>query len=250
VVLVHASGYSANAWRRVAGELAPSYRTVAPHLVGYGQSGPFDEATFTVDDDVAVVAAVLDGLAEPAHLVGHSYGGVVALRLARERAADLLSLALLEPVAFGVLYAAGDDAGLGDLVVFDGAPAFWDPATGGSAEWLAPFVEYWHGPGAWRAMEPAQRVALERFGRKIFFEVSAVSRDRTSAEEWAVHSVPTLVLRGARTTLASLRVTERLAAAFEHGRLEEIDGAGHLFPHTHPEAVADRLRAHFAAVRS
>jgi pimeloyl-ACP methyl ester carboxylesterase len=260
VVLVHASGYSAQAWRAVAAELSVTCRVLAPHLLGYGQTGPFEPEVFALDDDVAVVSAVLDELGEPAYLVGHSYGGVLALSVARARPADLFGLALLEPVAFGVLHAAGDEAGLADLAPFERAAGLdalvgaarrgHGAAEGGWGRWLEPFVDYWHGAGAWAAMAPGQRQGIERFGSKILLEVGAVSADRTPAEAWATHELPVLVLRGERTTVASRRVSDRLAAAFPGGRLEEIVGAGHLFPMTHGAAVAQRLRAHLEAARA
>ena len=56
-----------------------------------------------VEDDARLCARLLShlGVVRP-HVVGHSYGGIVALELARQRSVDLRSLALLEPAPAGV----------------------------------------------------------------------------------------------------------------------------------------------------
>src|SRR6185503_3141479 len=53
--------------------------------------------------EAALVRALLDRYDGPAHLVGHSYGGAVALNVAHSRGAMLRSLTLIEPVAFHLL---------------------------------------------------------------------------------------------------------------------------------------------------
>jgi pimeloyl-ACP methyl ester carboxylesterase len=56
-------------------------------------------------DEVALLAPVYAAAGERFHLVGHSFGGAVALKAALVHRDRLLSLALHELVAFGVLTA-------------------------------------------------------------------------------------------------------------------------------------------------
>lgn len=81
--------------------LAEHYRLVVPHRSGYPPNPPLDRIDFEVQ------AAEIAELIEPGtHVVGHSYGGVVALFaavIARER---VRSLTVIEPPAFGI--ARGD----------------------------------------------------------------------------------------------------------------------------------------------
>lgn len=57
------------------------HRAVAIDLRGQHESpGPDDRAAYTIDALAKDVAAVLDGLGQPAHLVGHSFGGLVSRR--------------------------------------------------------------------------------------------------------------------------------------------------------------------------
>jgi pimeloyl-ACP methyl ester carboxylesterase len=65
---------------------------------GYGTS-PDLAGRVDFDDDARDLAALL---AEPAHLVGHSYGGIVCLLAAARRPEGVRSLAVIEPPAFGL----------------------------------------------------------------------------------------------------------------------------------------------------
>ncbi len=78
VLLIHSSGFNARQWRRLAESLR-DYRVLMPNLLGYDApwTGPFH-----FRQDVEHLAAQLT---EPAHIVGHSYGGFLALQLALAR---------------------------------------------------------------------------------------------------------------------------------------------------------------------
>jgi pimeloyl-ACP methyl ester carboxylesterase len=99
VVLVHGSG--GNSGWPAQRLLAERYTLVMPTRSGYPPNPPLDRIDFEEQAN-----DLLEMLAPGDHLVGHSYGGVVALLAAAS--AELSSLAVLEPPAFGV--AAGHPA--------------------------------------------------------------------------------------------------------------------------------------------
>ena len=89
---------------------------IAPDLLGSGANPPWpDEKLFDLSEDVDAIEALVERLGEPVHLVGHSYGGLLALKLARRDPSRIRSLTAYDPVAFGVLHAANDAEGLADL---------------------------------------------------------------------------------------------------------------------------------------
>ena len=98
VVLVHgalASGEAA--WRRQQ-PLSERWTLVVPSRRGYAPNSPADSSDFDVDaDDVAAL------LGTGAHLVGHSYGGLVAALAAARRPDAVWSLCLLEPATMALL---------------------------------------------------------------------------------------------------------------------------------------------------
>jgi pimeloyl-ACP methyl ester carboxylesterase len=99
VVLVHGSGGNArSAWVSLR-PLASRFELVAPNRSGY-PPGPLRER-IDFEEQAAELAPLLDG---GAHLVGHSYGGVIALLMAARRPDDVRSLLVSEPPAFGLAH--------------------------------------------------------------------------------------------------------------------------------------------------
>jgi pimeloyl-ACP methyl ester carboxylesterase len=77
--------------------LAERWTLLVVDRPGYGSTAPVEREDFEVD--AGLVAELLD---EGAHVVGHSYGGVVALLAAARRPEAVRSLTVIEPPAFGV----------------------------------------------------------------------------------------------------------------------------------------------------
>jgi pimeloyl-ACP methyl ester carboxylesterase len=221
---------------------------VTPDLLGSGDNPPWpDGAPFDFREDVAAVGALIDALGEPAHVVGHSYGGLLALTLARERPERVRSLAVYDPVAFGVLHATGDTAGLDDLARAEAQPIFLDDAVGGGEAWFEAFVDYWNGPGSWRALPAPSRGAFLRIGRKVYGEVRSLLADRTPPSAYAAITAPALLLGGERSPVAAQRVLALLAGAIPRAVARTVRGAGHMGPISHAAEVNALLVEHIAA---
>jgi pimeloyl-ACP methyl ester carboxylesterase len=97
VVLVHGSVADGEATWAKQRALADRWTLIVPDRPGFGANPPVDRVDFETD---AVVVA--DLLRDGAHLVGHSYGGVVSLLAAALRPDAVCSLTVIEPPAFGV----------------------------------------------------------------------------------------------------------------------------------------------------
>ena len=97
VVLVHGSvGNGPATWGTVQ-PLAERYELVVPNRGGYPPNPPLERIDFEQQaDELAPL------LADGAHLVGHSYGGVISLLIAARHPSSVHSLTVSEPPAFGV----------------------------------------------------------------------------------------------------------------------------------------------------
>jgi pimeloyl-ACP methyl ester carboxylesterase len=244
-LLVHSSGFSPRQWRRLAELLAPTHDVRSPDLLGYGASGPWPVGRpFHFRQDVERLAEVLDELGRPAHVVGHSYGGLLALHLALSRPASVRSLALYEPVAFGVLEPSEDGDAI-DLLERAKGPYRPDP-DGVDERWLEMFVEWWNGPGAWSTLPEPTRRDFKAVAWKVHAEVSSLWGDPTDREGFARIAAPTLLMTGGRTPLTERRVVERLASALPHATVEAFPELGHMGPVTDARSVNAAIVAHLA----
>ncbi len=245
VVLVHSSGMGARQWSRTFRAWSARYHLFAPNLLGYGRSGPWIDRHGAIDEDVALLRAVIHATgADRVHLVGHSYGGACALRAALDEPERVHTVSVFEPTAFGVLRATNDAEGMAEIARFDADPDFMDAARGGDAEWLRAFIDYWNQPGFWEAMFDAQRDALRAVGRKVFREVASVFNDDLPPAAYAALRVPTLVMYGEGSTVAGRRMAQLLADALPGGELEAFTRAGHMAPLTRARQVLGRIEAH------
>lgn len=105
LLLIHGFGASTYTWRHIAPELALTHRVIAVDLKGFGQSDkPFD-GRYSVFDQAALLAQLIeDKDLRNLTIVGHSFGGGVALRLALEAdqrfAGRISKLVLLDSIAY------------------------------------------------------------------------------------------------------------------------------------------------------
>ncbi len=236
VVLLHSSGASSRQWRALIEGHASSYRFLAPDLIGYGGTGRRDPAVYAPDHEVALVGALLDQIDQPAYLVGHSYGGAVALGAARAFDKRVRGVIAIEPVLFQVLRAAGETEAWTEIEAV--ATGHIGHVDRGDLDAAADgFMGYWVGAKAWTAMPEPTRAAIIGSMPKIADEWRALLAGSVRADDFRAIAPPLHFIRAEHTTLAAGRVTDVLLAALPDARLSEVKGAGHLSPMTHAEVV-------------
>jgi pimeloyl-ACP methyl ester carboxylesterase len=85
LLLLHGCPFSSFVWRKVIPRLAPTYRCLAPDLLGLGDTETLWDADWSLRSQAAMVLGFLDHLGiGRAHLIGHDHGGAVAQLLAAE----------------------------------------------------------------------------------------------------------------------------------------------------------------------
>ena len=250
VIALHCSGAGASEWYSLAEALGDDYELLAPEHYGSGSNGAWTgEHAFTLADDAARAIALIDASQSKVHLVGHSYGGGVALHVALARPSQIASMVLYEPSAFHLLRQLGEP----------GAEAFSEIAgvarqvadgvlTGDYRRALAGFVNYWSGIGTWERMRPAAQRALICWAPKGPLDFHALIEDPTPASAYRTLKCPALIMRGEHALKPSRIIADRLAELLPDSRLLVIDGAGHMGPFTHPAKVAALIARHIATI--
>jgi len=177
-----------------------------------------------------MLGALLDWCEESVHLVGHSYGGLLATKVALADQRRVRSLTLIEPAIAG--RRDGDD------------PA----VTGDLPGRLAEFLERAGPPGGWQGMSSSRQSYLLEHAEVFFAEVDAVRDDARTPADCGNLKMPTLVIAGGSSTAELLDNARSVAAAIPDVRFELVPDAGHMLPMTHSEQVnaliADHLRLH------
>jgi pimeloyl-ACP methyl ester carboxylesterase len=250
LVLVHGLGGAAVNFTLLAPLLARRHRVLIPDLPGHGRSEPFEEAEGLTD-----YAAYIGDLAEregmfPGPVVGYSMGGVIALRLAVSRPAEVTALALVA--------AAG-------IVSVTRRAEIWLGVTGAlrpaqiMTRFRGTFARRprlrWLPFGLWGAVDPP---ALDPEGVLGFLEGPSQHTDVGTAGRALLHDdprpdlervhCPVVLLWGARDRLVPL------GDGFEYARrlrapIRVLPAAGHLLVGEQPEACASILEGFLDRVR-
>jgi pimeloyl-ACP methyl ester carboxylesterase len=244
VVLIHGLGGAVSSWTELAPLLARTRRVIAPDLPGHGRSSPLAAAP-NLNPFADRVAGVLEreGV-EAATVVGHSFGGSVALRLAMRHPRLVSALVLAG--------AAGISSSRRAAVFGLRLSAFLKPARR-----IAPYRRrIARSPflrarvfGGWGASDPA---ALSPRAAEAFLAgperhsdtLSAVNALLREDPRTELHGVacPCVVVWGARDTMVDVE------DAFEYARrlrapLRVIADCGHLLVAERPEACLDAIES-------
>jgi len=243
VVLVHCSVSGIRQWRSLTETLSGSYRVRALNLYGYGATTRWPEGeTQTLEAQARLVVAACEGLGEPVALVGHSFGGTVALKAATLLGRRVGSLVLIEPNPLYLLAQGGREeehaevCALRDHVKRFGALGDWE-AVGER------FAEYWVGEGAWGAMPDARRAAFAELLPPNFHEWDAALDEPTTVAELAAIECRTLVMSDPATRRPIRAIAEILAGACPGWTFHDIPAGGHMAPLTRPDLVDPVIRA-------
>jgi pimeloyl-ACP methyl ester carboxylesterase len=246
VMLVHSSGNGPGMWRAYQKPLAEKHHVITPALLGYSPSDHPPRGTRDLAQlDLDALTELVSAQAAPVHLVGHSYGGFLAAQVALAVPHKVATLALLEPVMFGALGLTPEGRDSVDARHFQAAPWFLDEAEAGTERWFTFFVDYWNHPGAWAELAAPQKQAFLSAGWKVFEEVRTVITHTMPFSAYHF-SMPTLLMRGEKSTQGARDMVQHLSTENPHAALHEIAGHGHVFPMTAWREVLPQLLQHWS----
>ena len=242
LVLVHGLGGAASNWVELVPLLSRRFRLLVPDLPGHGGSSPLPSApTLNPFADAVAAVAEREGML-PAAVVGHSLGGLVALRLALRRPGSVR--ALLLAAAAGISSASRVRETFVTLLVLARPARLVAPHRRliARVSWLrVPVFGHWEvsDPAALspHAVEgflagPALHTGIGDAGRALVLGDPRTELDRVDC--------PAIVLWGARDHLVPLddgiEYARRLKAP-----LRVIPDCGHLLIGERPDACADAI---------
>ena len=237
-LLLHCALAHSGAWRGVASALSGRLSLLAPDMPGHGKSADWDHRR-DLHDQITDIA--LDCLGSGGHVIGHSFGATIALRLAIEAPEKVRSLTLIEPVLFAAAKPepAIYDQYLEDAAVFGAAMQKGDWAASAKA-----FTTVWGGGGDWDALPDNEKAGLASRMHFIRETEPCLFDDRANllgAGRCERITCPTLLMRGADTEPVIGAIHRALAKRIDGAKDVVIPNAGHMVPLTHPELVAERI---------
>lgn len=239
VVCIHANASSSGQWRGLMELLAPKFRVMAPDSYGAGKSPPYRKVS--LKDEVALIEPLLSNASA---LVGHSYGGAVALIAALVHREHLQAVALYEPTLFAL--APGDASGIQNAVIASvAALERGDPMAAGRC-----FIDFWMGAGSFDRMPERVQAATADAVKNVAGWRDALFGEPTPTAAFAQLDIPVLLMVGSASPLSSRAVAQQLKQVLPRVETIEFDGLGHMGPVTHPDIVNARIAAFLDQRRS
>ena len=252
LVFLHGQPGTAADWQLISARLPAQLRAIAPDRPGYGSS-PQPPGGFAANARTVVHQLDARGIRR-AVLVGHSYGGGVALAaaaLAPQRIEAVVLLASVGPgcvSAWDKLLAAPAAGPVSALVAWRLTP--WIARA--RLAWIARLRDRPLTPGEhvnWQVW--AQTSQRQGLWRTFLAEQRALVRELDGLAA-LIPSVPApaLLLADPKDRVVPLRTARRLVQALPNSSLQLIEGVGHHLPRRAPGTVADAIAAFLGGIDS
>ncbi|MEP5151391.1 alpha/beta hydrolase [Planktotalea sp.] len=213
-------------------------------LIGFDQPGHGRAADWTGEGDLQdrVTEMALDLLTEPLDIIGHSFGGTVALRLAIERPEMVRSLVLIEPVMMAI---AKKDTPEVFAALRHQLSDFQSALEQGDRETAARLFTKTYGDGRpWNSLSAESRAAISERIHMIGAGHRGVNEDfydLIGSGALEAISIPTSIIDGGQGGPAMESVCAGLERRLQNAQRACIKGGGHMAPLTRPEAVAQEI---------
>lgn len=239
LALIHCGLAHGNVWRPFLEALNLDVDPILIELPGHGDAEDWDQSRDFADQALEIA---LDALpSEPVPLIGHSFGAVLALRLAVERPARVSSLVLIEPV----FYAAVAGSYHYDKVQRDMAPFAQKVRDGSHAIATKAFVQLWGGGEPWDDIPEMQRRYMVDRIEHVLAGETLLWEDRPGLlREGRIEAleIPVTLVEGEASHPVIARIVDALGARMKDAEGITVPEAGHMVPLTHPMPVAEAVR--------
>ena len=224
ILAIHGSASSGSQWSHLVRALEGERIVLAPDLPGYGKNATSTDLTSPERFDW--LGDVIQSLGGEFDLVGHSFGGAIAMRLAEQYRESIGKVVLYEPIA---PYEGG--------TALDTLKSLWSRMqTASIDDALEMFCTFWSGKGTWAAMSERAKSRLMGSYEMILLDFEQAFGGQVCLSSHAYEG-PLTILRGDTSPTVVGDMSKKLAGVYPQAEIVLLKGLGHFAPIVAPHPV-------------
>lgn len=233
VLAIHGSASSGRQWQGLADQLLGCADVIAPDLPGYGRASELAE------DRLPYLERVIGGLPGQIHVVAHSFGGAIAMRLANAHASRIASVTLYDPIT--CVPQRGGHNHLPDALdsVWRRHAALPAPVM------MQNFFDFWATGMRWADLSAQQQTRLTKHFPGLCRDMAEIISGHWTSPHHSYRG-PVAIFCGQLSPSVTLAMANEIARTHTNASVCVLPGLGHFAPLTHPGAV----NTHFLAALS
>ena len=235
IVFVHGSYATTSTWKKMIESLSATHTCIAIKLPGHcGTPDPQDFDAPTIETELDLIERVVRHVTdEPIHLVGHSYGGVVALSMALKGSLPIHELTLFEPVATWVLDLMGDADMQAQVDAF--LQHYRQDVAQQMPYACGQVIDFWSGGKEFAALPTPIKDTMAALTANNLRHWDLCTHIAHTRADLAQLNIPTRIVCGSRSNEVAHAIADHLDSELPHSMRYDIDGASHAMVNTHPQ---------------
>jgi pimeloyl-ACP methyl ester carboxylesterase len=250
VFALHSSASSNGQWKQLKQELEGKYDVITPNLPGYGLTSL--EQDFTLEGVASIAAPVIKEIQKygtGVHIVGHSNGGGVALKVALMRPDLVKSLTLYEPATFHFLKSGTfEDKNLFAEIAQVSGLLTASVASDRPDLGMKQFIDFWNGNDSWEKLPLDLQAKLTGYATMVMSDFANGFSETWPLAQLQQLNIPTLMMIGMESPSVAQHAAVSIAHSIPGARLALLPGLGHMAPVFQSKWINPRIQEHIAKI--
>ncbi|XPF93925.1 alpha/beta fold hydrolase [Colwellia sp. RE-S-Sl-9] len=236
VILLHSSLSSSKQWLALVECLKNSFQVINIDILGYGSAeGVKDPKVYNFSIEIQRIQQALQQIIpnEAYHIVGHSCGGALGLKLAVENPSKVLSLSLYEPVAFHLL-PQGSEARIA-------ANKFAQEVNIDDLYLAAEkFTDFWNAKGFFRSLPERMQQLMAKDMEKVNLDFIGLTVETYGPDDISKIKSPVMMMTGNQSPQLSKTLAKLIVASLDNVKEVSFE-AGHMGPISHASIIQPKI---------
>ncbi|WP_163930790.1 alpha/beta fold hydrolase [Paraferrimonas sp. SM1919] len=242
IVFIHGSFATTSTWKRMVAQLSQSHHCICIKLPGHGGlADPTDFDKPTVETELRLIEQIIAAKTTgPIQLVGHSYGGVVALALALKGTVTITQMTLFEPVCTWVFNAVDDQLMHNHVEHF--VKEYKHAAANDKPDVCGDVIDFWGGTNSYAPLPDFVKEIMNKGVNNNLRHWQICSNSQYCQNDLNRLMTPTQLVCGSGSNQVAKAIVKHLRQQLPISQLDIIEGASHFLVTSHADQCLEIMK--------